>query len=283
MTEIIYFDIDGTLRDEQKGIPESAQSAIRQCHNNHIYIALATGRSLFSIQQDVWRTEPDAVISGGGCRIAFGKRILRDEHFSELLLSDLLDYFSPCAYGISIEGRHGIYMNQGMASRYLEERRVLIQESDYPVTEDAIFYRDNFAERNVSDPIHKLCIVGDTEKLGAGKAIFASKCSLVQDRPGYGARYMEWLPAGCSKGSAVELLNAELHIPRSNSLSFGDGENDFDLLTATGESVAMATAGKSLREIASSVCEPPAQNGICNELLRRGIIKLENKKERTWL
>ena len=49
MTKIIYLDIDGTLRDERLGIPESAETALRICREQGILIVICTGRNQISI------------------------------------------------------------------------------------------------------------------------------------------------------------------------------------------------------------------------------------------
>lgn len=66
MTEIIYLDIDGTLRDEREGIPESVVWALNECRKNKIQIVICTGRNQTSIQDDVMKLpwdsrEPDGV------------------------------------------------------------------------------------------------------------------------------------------------------------------------------------------------------------------------------
>ena len=64
VTDIIYLDIDGTLRDERRGIPESAKRAVQKCMDNGIFIVICTGRNPGSIQEDVKLLRTDGVISG---------------------------------------------------------------------------------------------------------------------------------------------------------------------------------------------------------------------------
>ena len=65
MTRIIYLDIDGTLRDEVRGVTPQTAQALEQCQARGIYIVLCTGRNPASIQPDVRRLPTDGLIAGG--------------------------------------------------------------------------------------------------------------------------------------------------------------------------------------------------------------------------
>ena len=47
---MIFFDIDGTLVNDQKIIPESTKLAIKELKKNGHEVAIATGRNLFMAQ-----------------------------------------------------------------------------------------------------------------------------------------------------------------------------------------------------------------------------------------
>ena len=53
MYKLLLLDIDGTLRDEVRGIPESARQAIHLCQKNNCKVIICTGRSMGTIQNDV--------------------------------------------------------------------------------------------------------------------------------------------------------------------------------------------------------------------------------------
>ena len=44
MSKIVFFDIDGTLLDDNKNLPSSAKEAIKTLQKNGVYTAIATGR-----------------------------------------------------------------------------------------------------------------------------------------------------------------------------------------------------------------------------------------------
>ena len=78
MKSLFAFDIDGTLRDEAYGIPETTKVAIDACKANGYYICLCTGRAVGTIPEDVFDLNVDGVIAGGGSYIEFQDKILKN-------------------------------------------------------------------------------------------------------------------------------------------------------------------------------------------------------------
>ena len=84
--------------------------------------------------------------------------------------------------------------------------------------------------------------------------------------------YLELLPPGCGKGSALRMVNRYLGIPRAGSPCFGDGANDLDMFRAAGTRVAVRGSCPALVQLADSLCGPPSESGIAQELVRRHIL-----------
>ncbi|MEF3402006.1 HAD hydrolase family protein, partial [Enterobacter kobei] len=51
MSKIVFFDVDGTLVGETKEIPASAKQAIAKLKENGVYVAIATGRGPFMLDE----------------------------------------------------------------------------------------------------------------------------------------------------------------------------------------------------------------------------------------
>ncbi|MBM7111658.1 HAD family hydrolase [Brevibacillus laterosporus] len=49
--KVIFFDMDGTLLNEQKQIPEDTREALRQLQESGIHTVIATGRSPFHVRE----------------------------------------------------------------------------------------------------------------------------------------------------------------------------------------------------------------------------------------
>lgn len=278
MVRIIYLDIDGTLRDEVTGISVKTKAALQQCQITGIQVVVCTGRSPDCIQEDVLALGLDGIISGGGCYIRYRNEPLFSRHLPSLIVEQFLAYAAIYQLGISLELEQGIYMNDRMADFYKADlHKKFSGYSSIEIIEllrrNKLCYQDTITKyRPGRDLIHKICVIGEQDRLKKLQSRLAGRIQVVQDQSWDGKWYLECLPTGCSKGMAVKRLNRFLHIPREYSMSFGDGGNDMDLLQAVGIGIAVEGGDPKLLRLADSVCEPPARDGIYKELVRRNII-----------
>ncbi|WKK93485.1 HAD hydrolase family protein [Clostridioides difficile] len=90
MYKLLILDIDGTLRDEVYGIPESAKHAIRLCQKNHCSVVICTGRSMGTIQDDVLSLGVDGYIAGGGNYIQYHGELLYNQSFNQRLIKEVV-------------------------------------------------------------------------------------------------------------------------------------------------------------------------------------------------
>ena len=84
--KIVFFDIDGTLYEFDKGIPDSAVEGLKRLKENGHIIILCTGRPVSSLFPEILCLPHDGVISGAGTRVEFGDKVLRNELLSNELL-----------------------------------------------------------------------------------------------------------------------------------------------------------------------------------------------------
>ena len=296
MVKIIYLDIDGTLRDEQKGIPNSAILAIKQCQKRKIQIIICTGRNFGSIQNDVITLQTDGIISGGGCYILYhGEEIFR-KHFSIKVLKKVLSIASDRQLSLAMETKCKIYMDQNTSRFYKDDfyckirnnvksNNKINQETFHIVNkimiENKITYKDNFEELwKEIEKVHKICIFGNQTAIEKTELDLKKETETIQKKRWKDRWYLELLPKGCNKGSAIKKLNQKLGIPKKKSMSFGDSENDIAMMEATGIAVAVGCKNSIIGNYASSICEPIMEDGIYKELLRRNIIEPFEKFEK---
>jgi len=286
MVKIIYLDIDGTLRDEHKGIPGSAVLALEQCRKREIQIIICTGRNLGSIQNDVMALQTDGIISGGGCYIRYhGEEVLK-EHFSMRVLKKVLSVAAGWKLSLAMEAEQKVYMDHIASVFYRNDFQHKIYGSNKTerkllCIKNKISYEENFEDIKIDTPkIHKICILGRQDAVERLEKELEQDAETIQKRKWADYWYLELLPKGCNKGSAVKKLNRKLGISKQESMSFGDSENDIAMMEATGIAVAVGCGSVAVKKYASSICEPVMEDGIYKELLRRNMIKFCEKVER---
>jgi hydroxymethylpyrimidine pyrophosphatase-like HAD family hydrolase len=112
-----------------------------------------------------------------------------------------------------------------------------------------------------ADPI-KLMLISQPDNLEA----FRSKFLMVTDgstnliRSEY--TYLELTRKGVDKGSALQAVLKHYGIAREEVVSFGDNQNDIELLRSSGLGIAMGNAHPKLKEVANQVIGPHSSDAI---------------------
>lgn len=79
-------------------------------------------------------------------------------------------------------------------------------------------------------------------------------------------------PRGGSKRIGIEKMLARFGIPASETMAFGDGGNDIEMLRFAGTGIAMGNAGEEAKRAADYVTDDVDHDGIQNALRRFGVI-----------
>lgn len=284
MVKAIFLDIDGTLRDERQGVPASAARAIGICRETGIRIVICTGRNMASIQPDVGRLEVDAIIAGGGCLIMDEGVVKKDSCFRYEEIKSILDDLARHKVPYALENQERIFMNQAACLWFQKDFEEKLRGLDHTEKarrrlENGICYRDTMGEyRPDSDRIHKICI-WSPPRMALEMADKAGRAgTIVQQGERDGWWYLETLPPGCTKGTAIREWCGLYDINPKDTMSFGDGKNDIDMLLATGVGVAMEDGDEELKACAASICGTAMEDGIYRELVRRNIIRRRKRE-----
>ncbi|MGY0692236.1 Cof-type HAD-IIB family hydrolase [Virgibacillus sp. FSP13] len=254
--KIVFFDIDGTLLDEEKKIPMSTKKAIKQLKNNGVYVAIATGRAPFMFEDIRKELEIESFVSFNGQYVVFeGKPIYENplgvQELTRLYQRSLASDF-PMVFMSSNEMR----ASTGESSFIKESFGSL--KFDYPAV-DADYYRSNMIYQALL-----FCGKGEED-------------SIVNDHQEL--RFIRWhdyscdvLPRGGSKAIGVQKLIDKSGIGLSNTFAFGDGLNDIEMLTEVGTGIAMGNGVSELKTVADYVTDDVDKNGIVKGLQQFGLL-----------
>ena len=83
--------------------------------------------------------------------------------------------------------------------------------------------------------------------------------------------YLEILPSGISKGTAMDAMLAALGVSAAEVVAVGDNWNDLEMIQAAGLGVAMGHAPPGVRERADYVCGTAEQEGV-REVIERFLL-----------
>ena len=80
------------------------------------------------------------------------------------------------------------------------------------------------------------------------------------------------IPTGIGKSSGIREVCAYFGIPIEQTMAFGDGQNDLDMIRAAGIGIAMGNGKENIKAAASYVTGPAADAGVTDALRHFGLI-----------
>lgn len=86
-----------------------------------------------------------------------------------------------------------------------------------------------------------------------------------------GNGWLDFTGKTSGKGNALKILAGHMGIPLKNMVSFGDNENDMEMLKETGQSYCMSSAKDYVKQCAGHICDS------VEEVLRAGLGQLQGE------
>ena len=275
---LIAFDLDGTLLDDQKNIPEDNIAALRAAAAEGILIVPASGR-IYPFMPEPVRTVLSAryfITTNGGSvydavndEILYSAQIPLDQAIRVLDHMDSLDVLYDCYADnkrytcASFAERADDYFTGPLMNYMLhtyilrtmqrtDDLRGFIIERGGPLQKMQMYFR-NPAER-----LRQLQILPQLFPY------LAVSTSLPNN--------IEINSAEATKGQALSALCDRLRIDRSEVIVFGDGLNDLDMLQFAGLPVAMGNADPLIKEHSGFITCSNNDAGIAKALRHFKII-----------
>jgi Cof subfamily protein (haloacid dehalogenase superfamily) len=254
---IVFFDIDGTLLNDEKVIPDSTKKAVRLLQEIGIHTVIATGRvpeMFYWIQQEL---NIDSYVSMNGQYVVFeGQEIYSNPIEPKMLES------------ISI-----MTANNGHALAYCSHHDIKVSKRNYPFIETS-FDSLMMAYPAVDQEFYKHCSIYQ----GHLYCDQRDEQMYVDRFPDFS--FVRWhdyaydiLPKGASKAVGIRKLLEVLDIKNENCFAFGDGLNDLEMLMSVGTGIAMGNAVPEAKAAANLVTTSSSNNGILNGLIEVGLLE----------
>ena len=256
MIKAIFFDVDGTLVSHaKKEVCTSARKALKKLREQGIKCIMCTGRHILEIDELPARdVEFDAYITlVGQLSLDKERKPFAAYPFSEEAALRFVKLFDEMRYPMQLVEEDGMYIN--FINRRVEEVQAEISTSLPPLGS----YTGNKFYQVV-------CYVDPAEEAEIGKLL--QDCYVTR----WNKRAIDILPGGGGKALGMgEYLNRE-GIDRSETMAFGDGENDADMLEFAGIGVAMGNAADKAKAAADYVTDHIDNDGVEKALIHFGLI-----------
>lgn len=260
MIKIVFFDIDGTLVSlKTKVSSPSTRRAVKALREKGTLVYIATGRDrgeivgenlLEGISYDGMLTNNGQAAFDADGKLVYG--ITMDKKDVDKLLNWVEK--TGCACWITTE--------KGSVINHYTDRVYPAMESIHtrlPVLGDV--------RQAAQYDVYKIVLFLNREEMQEPLS-FMPNCRCAQWHQ-YG---FDLMSTQGGKGVGVEKVLEKLGLKKEESMAFGDGENDMDMLLAAGVGVAMGNAPDHVKAVSDYVAEDVDEDGIEKTLRRFDLI-----------
>lgn len=254
---LIALDVDGTLLDPAtQTISEPVRAAVLAVATTGCHVVIATGRSMLGtlpVLRALGLSSGVALCSNGAVKMdAASGDALAVETFDPAPVHARLAPRLPGALYAAEQIGTGSLVT-GLFDEYQ------LHGPQQVTSEEQLF----------SNPVPRLIAnwVGhesdEIVKAMRGLELPSVTCTIDHYEP-----WVTIVPAGVTKGAALEKLRAELGVPIEETFAAGDGDNDVQMLEWAAHSVAMGQAPATVHDSATETTGPVEGDGLIPALRR---------------
>jgi Cof subfamily protein (haloacid dehalogenase superfamily) len=254
--QVVFFDVDFTLLNNEKELPPDTIEAVRKLKDSGIVVAIATGRPPYMFKPIADKLGIDTFVSINGSLVIHKGEVIHRHTIEKQALEELEERAKRNGHALSYFAYEGAFANQDKHPYILQ----CFEDLKYPPPE----YRPNVWKE--LDIFQALVYCTEEEQ------------DLYEPMEAF--RFVRWhefsmdgLPKGSSKAKGIEVLLQHLGLDRSKAVAFGDGLNDREMLTYVGMGVAMGNAHPELKPHADFVTKTVDDGGIAYGLKHLELIK----------
>jgi Cof subfamily protein (haloacid dehalogenase superfamily) len=234
MYKFVASDLDGTLLTSDHKIPDFTQKVLTKLHRQGTNFIFATGRHHIDVAYMGEQLGIPAfmITSNGACVHDCQNEMVFEKHIDTNVSAKIIDMVKN-----DNEININIYRNDG----WLRSKETATEGFNYSGFSYKIFDVNNPPVKD----IYKIYLTRDDnnhQKLAAWetklKAKFAHKTNIAFSSP----YCLEIMDVGVSKGYALDVIAKMKGYQLKDCIAFGDGMNDFEMLSMAGKGVVMGAA-----------------------------------------
>lgn len=269
--KILFFDIDGTLMMPVNFIPESAKQALYEAKANGHKLVICTGRSRAGVPELIEKLPFDGFICASGGYVEYeGKQVCHEtwtpeviERFVSFAVENEILFHLQCSGKTYVlkeqqEEIDQLWQEQcrkfGFPPRSLGAIAFSRDEiKDAPDVDKAMYLTSPYTLREMQEKLPDYEVTGssfDKEEARSG----------------------EITAHGITKAHGMKCLLYHLEMDVSDSIAYGDGPNDHEMLAFAGIGVAMGNADNDLKKKADRITTAINEDGIYRSMKELNLI-----------
>lgn len=241
----IFFDVDGTLICHEQGrISDTTLNALYALKNKGIHLFLATGRHTTELKElEIDFPFDGYVLLNGQLCLDSHKQIIMANPIEGEDKKRLVDLFTMHEFPMVLVEKDRLYINKVTEQVKKAQNAISSSVPDIqPYDNDPFYQCTAFIDEDQAKRLSKIL----------------KNCTITRWNP-YG---VDIISAKGGKAKGIQAMLSYYDIKASETMSFGDGQNDIEMLQYTQVGVAMQDAEKIVRDAADFVTKSAGQDGI---------------------
>ncbi len=243
---VIFFDIDGTLLSHRTGkVPESTRSALKKVQEKGIRIVVATGRDITELKKlPVMDLNFDGYLTlNGNICLDKNEKMFAGNEIDPGEVEVLVSIFQAGKIPFVLIGEEKRYIN------YVDEVVIKTQLATHGTVPDIGEYK--------GEKIYQCIAFVDAETRKKLEDML-DHCQITS----WNETGIDIIAKTGGKAAGIQKFLDEEKISRSQTMAFGDGENDLSMLKYAGTGVAMGNSCAVLKISADYVTADIDDDGI---------------------
>ncbi|SER60037.1 Cof-type HAD-IIB family hydrolase [Lachnobacterium bovis] len=254
-SKVIFFDIDGTIWDENHKIPKSTVETIRLLKENGHKTFICSGRARGNIiDERLLNIGFDGIIAACGNHIEMDGEVLYENILSDELVEKSLNVTTQQHIPVVLEGPeyHWFDIEKFSGDPYTNKLKKVLKDKAVPL--------ENYEGKIV---INKFSgdITEDTDMNVVEKELGEYFDFLIHE-----GDVIEFVPKNTSKATGIKKVCEILNIKHQDTFAIGDSINDVEMLEYVNTGIAMGNCTQPARKVADYVTTSLWEDGIYNAM-----------------
>jgi Cof subfamily protein (haloacid dehalogenase superfamily) len=255
--KIVFFDIDGTLVNEDKQIPDSTKEGIFQLRQNGVHVAIATGRGPFMFEPIRRELEIDSFVSFNGSYVIFKDEVIHKTPISKEAITILEKKAEQSGHPLV----------------YLDHQKATCNADDHEIIKNCTFnlmpeYPSYYPAYYIDHEIYQVLLFCQEHQEKTYREEYRGTFDFIR----WHDDALDILPTGGSKAKGIEAFVKKMGMKPEYVYAFGDALNDIEMLQTAGTGIAMGNGLNEAKKAADFVTKSVDEDGIYHGLKHFGLI-----------
>jgi len=259
MYKIIFIDIDGTLRKNDKTISKITVEAINKVTKKGILVVLCSGRPQKYTENISKKCNASRyVITSSGANIY-------DYEENKIMYLNSMNK-EACVELYEVAKSNNVRFSMNVGERIVTTRLKYFDGSEIELSEDITTFveKNDVLQCNIADKdFDKMKnVIPFIERVKNCEIKNRHKSLLNSNEAKLGDIYCDVSDFNTCKGNAVKKLCELLNIDEKNAIAIGDDYNDISMFKVVGYSVAMENSSDEVKSYADHVTKSNEEDGV---------------------